>query len=305
MDTPEHTAGRQAAVGLPSDTRLSTAPGTRGCRNCGARLLGRYCVDCGQAADVHVPSTRELVHEALEGLTHSDSRLWRTLTCLWFKPGELTRAFVEGRRMAYLPPIRLYLVVSVIFFLIASVSHSSLRVMTLHDGNVSVSNVEASCSRLDLTSHWKQRIERACIKVVSDHGASLVHLAAATMPKAMFVFLPLIAFLHMLMYWRPRHRYAEHLLFFVHLHAFIFSVAILYWLARDGADIWPTLRASFDLLSKLMFGAVVAYTIIAMRRVFRRAWLNLAIKTLLLCTIYTALLAVTVTGVFVYAALQL
>src|SRR5580698_2382681 len=98
----------------------------RRCRNCGAALSGRFCANCSQAADVHVPSTRELLHEALEGLTHSDSRLWRTLRLLWFKPGRLTQEFVAGRRAAYLPPFRLYLILSIIFFLIASFIHTNV-----------------------------------------------------------------------------------------------------------------------------------------------------------------------------------
>jgi Protein of unknown function (DUF3667) len=95
------------------------------CKNCDAVLLGRFCANCSQAANVHVPTTRELVHEMLEGITHSDSRLWRTLTTLWFKPGKLTQEFVAGRRVAYLPPFRLYLIVSIIFFLILSFVHTS------------------------------------------------------------------------------------------------------------------------------------------------------------------------------------
>src|SRR5277367_4018444 len=68
------------------------------CKNCEAVLLGRFCANCSQAADVHVPTTTELVHDLLEGITHSDSRLWRTLTTLWLKPGKLTEEFVAGRR---------------------------------------------------------------------------------------------------------------------------------------------------------------------------------------------------------------
>jgi hypothetical protein len=57
----------------------ATEAGAELCRNCGAALTGRYCAKCGQAADVHMPTTLELVHQALEGITHSDS--WaRTLT---------------------------------------------------------------------------------------------------------------------------------------------------------------------------------------------------------------------------------
>lgn len=97
---PSAVAGAPAAVpSAPSETR---------CKNCEAILTGHYCANCGQRADVHVPSTRELVHEVLEGLTHSDSRLWRTLLSLWFRPGALTEEFLAGRRAVSLPPFRLY-----------------------------------------------------------------------------------------------------------------------------------------------------------------------------------------------------
>jgi hypothetical protein len=49
------------------------------------------------------------------------------------------------------------------------------------------------------------------------------------LPRAMFLFLPLLAGAMMLMYWWPRHYYVEHLLLFVHNHAFIFLVIGLTW----------------------------------------------------------------------------
>ena len=55
--------------------------------------------------------------EAFESISHADSRLWRTLWYLLSRPGFLTREFFEGKRVRYLPPFRLYLVISVVFFL--------------------------------------------------------------------------------------------------------------------------------------------------------------------------------------------
>src|ERR1700723_3819701 len=107
------------------------------CKNCDAVLLGRFCANCSQAANVHVPTTTELVHEMLEGITHSDSRLWRTLTTLWFKPGKLTEEFVAGRRVAYLPPFRLYLIVSIVFFLIASFVNVNVAMLTFDEATKS------------------------------------------------------------------------------------------------------------------------------------------------------------------------
>ena len=133
--SPEHTA----QPGPP-------AP----CLNCGAALTGRYCANCGQTADVHVPSTRELFHEAIEGITHSDSRLWNSLKLLWFKPGKLTQEFVAGRRVAYLPPFRLYLVLSIIFFLAASFYHSDVNLAVL-DKNGKVQVLTTSDANCDTT----------------------------------------------------------------------------------------------------------------------------------------------------------
>jgi hypothetical protein len=90
------------------------------CLNCGALVRGRYCVDCGQTTDTHVPTMTEIVGDAIASIFNLDSRLWRTVTALFFKPGMLTREFLAGRRARYVPPLRLYLVLSVLTFLVLS-----------------------------------------------------------------------------------------------------------------------------------------------------------------------------------------
>ena len=88
------------------------------CGNCGAALTGRFCAACGQRQQPHVQLLVHFVAEGIEGVTHADSRLWRSLGYLLTRPGLLTREFLEGRRARYLPPFRLYLVISVVFFLV-------------------------------------------------------------------------------------------------------------------------------------------------------------------------------------------
>jgi hypothetical protein len=287
----------------------AVAPPAR-CKNCNAVLLGRFCANCSQAADVHVPTTAELLHELMEGVTHSDSRLWRTLRYLWFKPGRLTQEFIAGRRIAYLPPFRLYLVLSVIFFLIASLSHPHGEVIRFDHTAGSPASKINGCDDIDFEGFapypdFNQRMKHVCKEVVRDNGASLMHVALGTMSKAMFIFLPLVAFLHMLMYWRPRYRYAEHLLFFVHLHALYFSAAILALAATDAAHSWPRLQGAADASATLLGWAATIYTVIAVRRVFAKSWAGAFIKTLALSLVYVAVFSLTVAGVFIYAFLQL
>jgi hypothetical protein len=89
------------------------------CLNCKATLAGQYCAICGQRARSRLISLWELVSDAFGDLFELDSRLWRTLIPLSFRPGLLTRDYLEGRRARYMPPFRMYLVLSIIFFLIA------------------------------------------------------------------------------------------------------------------------------------------------------------------------------------------
>jgi hypothetical protein len=285
----------------------------RCCLNCGTVSTGRYCANCGQAADVHVPSTGELIHEALEGITHSDSRLWRTLYLLWFKPGMLTQEFVAGRRAAYLPPFRLYLVLSILFFLAASVSNTHAKIVRFdHTGAVVTDASPTDCAKLNDTpfsatlfgTDWAPRIKHACGEIARDNGANLLHVALGIAPKAMFIFLPLIAFLHMLLYWRPRHRYAEHLLFFLHLHAFFFSVMTLTILSGDAAAAWPRQSPVWSLVPLLLW-SLPLYSVLAMRRVFGGSWTRTLVKASALFVVYMVVLLIALTGVFVYAVLQL
>src|ERR1700704_2643682 len=89
---------------------------SRACANCRATLTGRYCGACGQRADTAAHSVGHFLWEAIEALTHADSRVWGTLQPLLRCPGFLTREFFAGRRARYVQPLRLYLILSVLFF---------------------------------------------------------------------------------------------------------------------------------------------------------------------------------------------
>lgn len=89
------------------------------CLNCGTRLRGQYCGICGQRARNRLISLWELISEAFGDLLEIDSRLWRTIIPLLVRPGRLTRDYLEGRRARYMPPFRTYLVLSLVFFVVA------------------------------------------------------------------------------------------------------------------------------------------------------------------------------------------
>ena len=90
------------------------------CLNCDAPLTGAFCASCGQRHISKPPTVGQLLEDTVETLTHADSRLWITMRYLIGRPGALTREYFAGRRSSYLPPIRLYLIISVVFFLMVS-----------------------------------------------------------------------------------------------------------------------------------------------------------------------------------------
>lgn len=90
----------------------------RPCLNCGDPTVGRYCPQCGQRkVDVRV-SLRRMLVEVLDDQLSVNSTLPRTLGAMFFRPGHLTREYVQGRIVRYIPPFRLYLVSSLLFFIL-------------------------------------------------------------------------------------------------------------------------------------------------------------------------------------------
>ncbi|HEX7719636.1 MAG TPA: DUF4286 family protein [Woeseiaceae bacterium] len=92
---------------------------TETCANCATPLAGQYCSRCGQRARSRLISIWELVRDAIGDLFELDSRIWQTLIPLVFRPGKLTRDYLMGRRARFMPPFRTYLVLSLLFFLVA------------------------------------------------------------------------------------------------------------------------------------------------------------------------------------------
>jgi hypothetical protein len=78
------------------------------CLNCGTALIGTHCHACGQAAHVH-KTLGAFFHDLLHGVFHFEGKTWRTLPLLAWKPGKLTREYIDGRRASYVSPIALFL----------------------------------------------------------------------------------------------------------------------------------------------------------------------------------------------------
>lgn len=88
------------------------------CENCATPLSGHYCHRCGQQAHNPLRSFAHAVEEVFESFWHLDGRIVRTLRDLLF-PGRLPARFLRGHRAPYVPPLRLFVVLSVLTFFVA------------------------------------------------------------------------------------------------------------------------------------------------------------------------------------------
>ncbi|HEX8584302.1 MAG TPA: DUF3667 domain-containing protein [Allosphingosinicella sp.] len=78
------------------------------CLNCNTPLVGPHCHQCGQAAHVH-RTIGAWWHDLAHGVLHLDGKIWRTLPMLAWRPGDLTRRYVEGERAKFVSPMAVFL----------------------------------------------------------------------------------------------------------------------------------------------------------------------------------------------------
>jgi Protein of unknown function (DUF3667) len=323
---PVSDAGAAAEAKVAATAEIPAA--AQRCDNCGTAVAGRYCAACGQRREAPVHSLWHFTKVAAEDLTHADSRLWRTLGALLGRPGYLTREFLAGRRARYLPPVRLYLVLSVLFFLWATTFHQ-VRIVTVAapghgapaasvipleeqgemlgkplPGESGEQRAQRVCaSRVNYDGPWQRQVQpaarTACVHMLADNFRSLREAFLHNLPRAMFLFLPMLAAAMMLLYWRPRHYYIEHLLLFVHNHAFVFLVVML------AAAVSALLPAAARMLRVAVTLYIAWYAYRSMRVVYgQSSWLT-AGKLALLSLFYLVSGGIMLLLTFVSSALTL
>src|SRR5437899_320768 len=90
--------------------------------------MGKYCATCGQKDQPTPPDFHHFLHDVTHEFLHVDGKILHSLKWLVFKPGSLTLDYWSGRRMGQVPPLRLYLVASVLMFGLVSLLPNVSRV---------------------------------------------------------------------------------------------------------------------------------------------------------------------------------
>lgn len=308
LRAPDETTMR--VRGLPTaENRWSVQ-----CLNCEAPLHGPFCSSCGQRAIPPNPTVRELAGDAVGEFTGWDGKFAETLRTLVLKPGELTKQWLQGRRMHFISPLRLYLTASVLFFILqASVPDldgrseiqfssrggsdpervSDAATKTMREGKVlSQAEKDSALAALAKAPGWAQPLMRRGIEDPEGYKASFRQI----IPRTFFALLPLYAGILALFY-RRRH-YPEHLYFAIHLHAFVFIALMLSELTKlTGSARVATVAGIASL------GWIAVYSLAALRRVYGGGWGRTVLKAVGIMTLYLLIALPVLIGAIYLAAL--
>mgnify|MGYP000873931307 FL=1 len=116
------------------------------CKNCDYPLNGEYCSNCGQR-NIELLEFKKLIKDFLDHHLDLDSRLFITLKYLATKPGYLTNEYWSGRRTRYIPPFKIYLLTSFLYFFTYSViPHAEIENNEVNNSNVEIEKIETNSS---------------------------------------------------------------------------------------------------------------------------------------------------------------
>lgn len=287
----------------------SAARDSPNCRNCGEHAPDKYCPNCGQETKEHLPTAREFVHEFVLHYLAAEGRLWRTLKVLILHPGRLTIEYIRGRKQAYVLPLRLYLTVSLVFFLMLRLAApgadrmSSAIHRSLNDGSVSFTIIDMGFAKAirnpdgSFTCNLPQRLcDRINERVLQPPGelerryANVLPELLSHLSTAVFLLLPLFAFYMQLAY--RKRTYGEHFLFALHLHSFWFLLLLVLLLPMP------------EWIRVLVKGYLVVYSVAALHAVYTSSWWKTVLKGLGLSLAYVVSLfiATTLLGIWTIVA---
>ncbi|NQX92659.1 MAG: DUF3667 domain-containing protein [Flavobacteriales bacterium] len=222
--------------------------GSHQCLNCGHSLNpeDKFCSNCGQEVLAKNESFKDFLHHFAKDYFTFDSKIFKSVSPLLFKPGFLTMEFLKGKRASYIPPLRLYIFVSVVFFL-------GLNLLGGKSGAGDLNEMDV--------------------------------LIEKYLPRLFFLFLPIFAGILSLLNIRKDRGFIKPLVFSLHFHSFTFLVTLFYLILSKvfGSLSWFAVNQVMLVILALV---ILFYLVVSIRKAYERGWLNSIVKTTLLLLVY-------------------
>jgi hypothetical protein len=223
------------------------------CPTCATAVVSHFCPNCGERS----PDERELTLHGLatqifHSLTSVDGKLLHSFARLLRRPGDLTVAYLEGRRTPFIGPVPLFLMANVLFFAAES----------LFGANVFATSLDYHLNRQPW-SPWAQTLVPRRLEAL---GTTLEAYApvfdrALTLHARSLIILMALSFaaLPWLLFHRRHKPFAAHAVFSLHLYSFLLLLLCV-------ADVVPALNVRFrgrEAEWQLLDNAVAVATLLA------------------------------------------
>lgn len=259
------------------------------CQNCGYTVDKAYCSNCGQKNTETRQPFHHLFTHFIEDFTHYDGAFWKTIKHLLFRPGRLTKEYLQGKRQTYVPPVKLYIFISFVTFFFMSLTSASLNTEKVasydvdeaaNGGETYIStereiNIMGFKSLRELDSLQKYGPENRKLGTLEYKFAKGIFNAAhkgldiqdfsdqfmKIAPKILFLYLPVFSFWLWLFHSKKRWYFFDHGIFTLHyfsLLLLLFTISlfleiILVWLFGDSVG---------EPISNIVGGCTLLYSFI-------------------------------------------
>lgn len=248
------------------------------CASCRQPLAGRYCSHCGEEAlDPRALTVRHFITHTVVEVLDLDSKIWRTLRNLIFRPGFLTAEYCAGRRQLYIKPVRL-LIIAIIAYALLTRAAGGMQV-SLFIGGLVLSIAPTAVPEGASVTETVQRIDRFGIlenvlaakeksaDLTSDAARERFHRRLERFVEPLsFANVLLLGFVLYAFFRRERPLFAQHGVFSMHLVSFVMFSSLMFlplpWLVR--------VNQSAVVLTIILVGVIwqFAYLAVAIRRFY-------------------------------------
>jgi hypothetical protein len=310
------------------------------CLNCRYVVENRFCSNCGQENTDTRKTFHHLFIHFFADLTHYENAFWKTIKNLLFKPATLTRAYLSGKRLSYLAPVRLYIFISFItFFLITvfpnrdstssnsndeKVMVKSAKEEVIEKRKVNVFGVEFN-SLKELDSIQKQApqsekmsdfnywvVEKVLTVTENNTQEELLEKFLESflhnLPKVLFIFMPFFAFNLWVFHNKKRWYYFDHGIFTLHYFSFLLLLFLLLFLTNKVLSLFQEssiLSFLSGAINFLGFGWMVYYFYPAHHRFYRETRLVSFLKSSFLFLINFIIVIILLTTFAFYTFINL
>lgn len=258
------------------------------CKNCDTPLTGKFCVNCGQKADVHPITVNSVLHDLMHALTHTDKGILLLIRQLLVRPGVVAREYIDGKRKKYFNPLS-FLVITMAVSAYLSFKSGYFEAFS----NMPRKQAEQTQSQNSAPPKKKlsemDKIRFESYKIVINDGKII----------GLVLIAPLITILSWIFFRKPKRGVAEHFVLQSYLLGLsnIFRVMVI-------IPLWMILSVDVRLIDYIFQALFLGYLIIGFKQFFSNNLFWTIVKSVLIQGIFIALFWYSIWG-FVFVKHQI